>query len=73
MEVTVDNLTAKLLAGTILKIVTIPAAQQKCLNPVPKFEYPDWLNRRITAMDDKFKQKDMRYFFESEDIEDIAK
>jgi DNA polymerase epsilon subunit 1 len=40
---------------------------------VPKFEYPDWLNRRITAMDDKFKQKDMRYFFESEDIEDIAK
>lgn len=61
------------LAGTILKIVTIPAAQQKCLNPVPNIEYPEWLNRRIRAMDDKFKQKDMRYFFKSADIEDIAK
>lgn len=35
------------LAGTIMKIVTIPAALQKCLNPVPSIEYPDWLHNRI--------------------------
>jgi DNA polymerase epsilon subunit 1 len=61
------------LAGTIMKIVTIPAALQKCLNPVPRIAYPDWLHRRLKAQDDKFKQKDMRQFFKVADIEDIAK
>ena len=35
------------LAGTIMKIVTIPAALQKCQNPVPDIEYPQWLHKRI--------------------------
>lgn len=51
------------VSGTIMKIVTIPAALQKCLNPVPKIAYPDWLHRRLKAEDEKFKQKDMKYFF----------
>ena len=51
------------VAGTIMKIVTIPAALQKCMNPVPRIQYPDWLHKRIKADDDKFKQKDMKHFF----------
>lgn len=43
------------LGSTIQKIVTIPAALQKCLNPVPRIAYPDWLHKRIKANDDKFK------------------
>ena len=61
------------LAGTIMKIVTIPAALQKFLNPVPCIAYPDWLHRRLKAQDDKFKQKDMRQFFKVADIEDMAR
>ena len=37
------------LAGTIMKIVTIPAALQKCMNPVPVIKYPDWLHKRLKA------------------------
>jgi DNA polymerase epsilon subunit 1 len=51
------------VSGTIMKIVTIPAALQKCMNPVPRIQYPDWLHKRIKADDDKFKQKDMKHFF----------
>lgn len=52
------------VAGTIMKIVTIPAALQKCMNPVPRIQYPDWLHKRIKAEDEKFKQKDMKHFFQ---------
>jgi DNA polymerase epsilon subunit 1 len=51
------------LGGSIQKIITIPAALQHCVNPVPKIEYPPWLHKRIKAMNDKFKQKDMKHFF----------
>ena len=51
------------VAGTIQKIVTIPAALQKCLNPVPRIKYPEWLHKRIKEDDEKFKQKDMKFFF----------
>jgi DNA polymerase epsilon subunit 1 len=37
------------LSGTIQKIINIPAALQKCLNPMPKIQYPDWLHKRIKA------------------------
>ncbi len=71
------------VAGTIMKIVTIPAALQKCLNPVPKIAYPDWLHRRLRTEDEKFKQKDMKHFFQTatkkehqqntlRDIEEVA-
>jgi len=35
------------LAGTIRKIVTIPAALQKVSNPVPRVAHPPWLLKRI--------------------------
>jgi DNA polymerase epsilon subunit 1 len=65
------------LAGTIQKIVTIPAALQKCLNPVPRIKYPDWLHKRLRDNDDKFKQKDMKFFFKNstaaiKDIEELT-
>lgn len=43
------------LGGTIQKIVTIPAALQRCMNPIPKIEYPQWLHKKIKEKDDKFK------------------
>ena len=52
------------VAGTIMKIVTIPAALQKCMNPVPRIKYPDWLHKRIKTEDERFKQKDMKFFFQ---------
>eukprot|EP00347_Sterkiella_histriomuscorum_P016015 403354822 len=67
------------VSSTIQKIITIPAALQKCLNPVPRIQYPDWLHKRIKVQDEKFKQKDMKYFFKNQvkqpairDIEDSA-
>jgi DNA polymerase epsilon subunit 1 len=51
------------LAGTIQKIVTIPAALQHCLNPVPEIQYPEWLHKRIKVQNDKFKQKKLSNFF----------
>ena len=59
------------LAGTIQKIVTIPAALQNCQNPVPQIKYPDWLHKRIKIKNDKFKQKKLGAFFKTADIEDI--
>jgi hypothetical protein len=64
------------LAGTIQKIVTIPAALQNCMNPVPRIEYPDWLIKQIKIRNNKFKQKKMENFFKvgvKPDIEDLAK
>jgi DNA polymerase epsilon subunit 1 len=66
-----------------MKIVTIPAALQKCMNPVPKIQYPDWLHKRIKTEEERFKQKDMKFFFKKitqqeastnaiKDIEDYA-
>jgi DNA polymerase epsilon subunit 1 len=51
------------LGGSIQKIVTIPAALQKCMNPIPRIAYPDWLHKRIKVNDDKFKQKELKHFF----------
>ena len=56
-----------------MKIVTIPAALQNCLNPVPRIQYPDWLHKRLKAQNDSFKQKDMKHFFKVADMEDMAK
>lgn len=56
-----------------MKIVTIPAALQECLNPVPRIQYPDWLHKRIKMQNEKFKQSSMSNFFKAADIEDIAK
>jgi DNA polymerase epsilon subunit 1 len=60
------------LAGTIQKIVTIPAALQKCQNPLPEIPYPSWLHKRIQIQNDRFKQKTMENFFKAADIEELA-
>lgn len=51
------------LGSVIQKIITIPAALQKCRNPVPRVAHPDWLQKRINAKEDKFKQKKMTDMF----------
>ncbi|KAG0052419.1 DNA polymerase epsilon catalytic subunit [Gryganskiella cystojenkinii] len=42
--------------GVIQKLITIPAAMQKVSNPIPRVRHPDWLFKRVMALDDKFKQ-----------------
>lgn len=61
------------LAGTIMKIVTIPAALQGCNNPVSEIAYPDWLHKRIKAMNAPYKQKNMTDFMQFKAIEDIGR
>jgi DNA polymerase epsilon subunit 1 len=60
------------VAGTIMKIVTIPAALQKCMNPVPKIQYPEWLYKRLKVEDDRYKQKDMKFFFKKASQQEAA-
>lgn len=55
------------LGSVIQKIITIPAALQKCRNPVPRVAHPEWLQRRINQKDDKFKQKKMTDMFVRKD------
>jgi DNA polymerase epsilon subunit 1 len=51
------------LAGTILKILIIPAALQKVENPLPKIAYPDWVNRMMKS---KFEnQRNLKLFFQN--------
>ncbi|KAI5855289.1 DNA polymerase epsilon catalytic subunit A [Tricharina praecox] len=51
------------LGSVIQKLITIPAALQKCRNPVPRVAHPEWLQRRINIKDDRFKQKKMTDMF----------
>ncbi|KAI0343807.1 DUF1744-domain-containing protein [Trametopsis cervina] len=51
------------LGSVIQKLITIPAAMQKVANPVPRIRHPDWLHRRVAAVDDKFRQHKMTDFF----------
>ena len=60
------------LAGTIQKIVMIPAALQNCNNPVPAIDFPEWLLRQIKIKNDKVKQRSLNQFFKPADIEDLA-
>ncbi|KAI0001143.1 hypothetical protein BJV77DRAFT_958771 [Russula vinacea] len=72
----------KALGSVIQKLITIPAAMQKVTNPVPRIHHPDWLFKRVAALDDKFHQHKMTDFFGSAapgteptqpaDIEDIG-
>jgi DNA polymerase epsilon subunit 1 len=70
------------LGSVIQKLITIPAAMQKVANPVPRIHHPDWLHKRVAALDDKFHQHKMTDFFnpaapgmvpnQPADIEDIG-
>ncbi|KAJ5888486.1 DNA polymerase epsilon catalytic subunit A [Penicillium taxi] len=55
------------LGSVIQKLITIPAALQKIRNPVPRVAHPEWLQRRINQLDDKFKQKKMTDLFQKSD------
>jgi DNA polymerase epsilon subunit 1 len=50
------------LAGTILKILIIPAALQKIENPLPKIAYPDWVNKMMKAKNNE--QLNLSLFFQ---------
>ena len=51
------------LGSVIQKLITIPAAMQRVPNPVPRIRHPDWLHRRVAALDDKFRQHKVTDFF----------
>lgn len=36
------------LSGTVMKIITIPAALQGCANPVPRIAHPEWLHKKVS-------------------------
>ena len=58
------------LGSVIQKLITIPAAMQKVPNPVPRIRHPDWLHRRVVALDDKFKQHKVTDFFKKSTLTD---
>ncbi|EMD36430.1 hypothetical protein CERSUDRAFT_66053 [Gelatoporia subvermispora B] len=51
------------MGSVIQKLITIPAAMQKVANPVPRIRHPDWLHRRVAALEDKFRQHKVTDFF----------
>ncbi|VFQ71576.1 unnamed protein product [Cuscuta campestris] len=51
------------LGSAIQKIITIPAAMQKVLNPVPRVAHPDWLHKKVREKEDKFRQKKLNDIF----------
>lgn len=51
------------LGSVIQKLITIPAAMQNVSNPVPRIRHPDWLSRRVAAVQDRFQQHKMTDFF----------
>ena len=66
------------LEASIQKIITIPAALQKCENPCPRIAYPKWLSKKIAEQEARFKQKKLNFFLKprdpnAPDIEDLAR
>lgn len=53
------------LGGTIAKIITIPAALQGLVNPVPRVRHPDWLHKKILEKNDVLKQRRISEMFTS--------
>ena len=51
------------LSKSIQKIITIPAAEQRVANPVPRVAHPDWLHKMVRDKDDTFKQKKLKDLF----------
>ncbi|CAH1796227.1 unnamed protein product [Owenia fusiformis] len=51
------------LGGTVQKIITIPAALQGIVNPVPRIKHPDWLHKKLLEKNDVFKQKRINEMF----------
>lgn len=51
------------LGKTIQKIITIPAALQKIDNPVPRLPHPEWLQRTVRRLNDRYQQKSITSMF----------
>ncbi|KAI9339371.1 hypothetical protein BDR26DRAFT_919110 [Obelidium mucronatum] len=49
--------------SVIQKLITIPAAMQGVSNPVPRIKHPDWLQKRVSALEDRFKQRKITDLF----------
>lgn len=49
--------------SVIQKLITIPAAIQGVSNPVPRITHPDWLSRRVAAVQDRYQQHKLTHFF----------
>lgn len=70
------------LTNSVQKIITIPAALQKVLNPVPRIPHPEWLTKSLRAAEgqraitDHFQKKDPSAAQDTEasvpDLEDMA-
>ncbi|CAM6102738.1 unnamed protein product [Calypogeia fissa] len=60
------------LSSAIQKIITIPAAMQKVVNPVPRVAHPDWLWKKIREKDDKYQQKSITDMFQRKQLQDIT-
>ncbi|KAN0070053.1 protein of unknown function (DUF1744) domain containing protein [Elaphomyces granulatus] len=60
------------LGSVVQKLITIPAALQKIRNPVPRVPHPEWLQRRINIVDDKFKQKKLTDIFEKAPLSNLS-
>ncbi len=53
------------LGKTIQKIITIPAALQKVPNPVPRIPHPDWLQKTVRRLNDRYQQQSIKNMFGS--------
>ena len=51
------------LGKTIQKIITIPAALQKVPNPVPRIAHPEWLQKTLRRLNDRYQQKRITSMF----------
>jgi DNA polymerase epsilon subunit 1 len=59
------NYYEKRLGSTIQKIITIPAALQKVENPVPSLDHPDWLEKAVRRLNNKYQQRSITSMFSS--------
>jgi DNA polymerase epsilon subunit 1 len=57
------NYYEKRLGSTIQKIITIPAALQKVENPVPSLDHPEWLEKAVQQLNNKFQQRSITSMF----------
>jgi DNA polymerase epsilon subunit 1 len=53
------------LAKTIQKIITIPAALQGVVNPVPRIAHPDWLHKTVARKSDRLQQQSLVSMFQN--------
>ncbi|KAI5310685.1 DNA polymerase epsilon catalytic subunit, partial [Ascosphaera atra] len=60
------------LGSVIQKLITIPAALQRIENPVPRIAHPDWLQKRLSRLDDKFKQQKMTQMFTKKEAKPLT-